>query len=82
MKHVWNVWTLNFSPNQVLMMAVLAILIAAPIGAVVIALGGPRMLKHCPHTVSFDIEKSFLEGDRVKGLTVNDGTNSTLLPQK
>ena len=39
------------------MLAVLVIVITAPIGAVAIYLGGPRLLKHTPRVVSLEVEE-------------------------
>ena len=39
------------------MLAVLVILITAPIGAVAIYLGGPRLLKHTPRAYSIEIDE-------------------------
>lgn len=44
--------------EQVLMLAVLVILITAPVGAVGISLAGPRLLKYCPVSHSVEVTGS------------------------
>lgn len=56
--------------EEVLMLAVLVILITAPIGAVGIALSGPRLLKHCPLTHTIEVSSTSdkpANGDVEKG---------------
>ncbi|GFR84750.1 mitochondrial sodium/hydrogen exchanger 9B2-like [Elysia marginata] len=55
--------------EQILMLAVLVILITAPIGAVGISLTGPRLLKHCPKTQSPEmaIQQESANGDVEEG---------------
>jgi hypothetical protein len=42
---------------KVLVLAVLVIVITAPIGAVAIFLSGPRLLKHCPPTYNYVVDQ-------------------------
>ncbi|GFR63527.1 mitochondrial sodium/hydrogen exchanger 9B2-like [Elysia marginata] len=68
--------------EEVLMLAVLVILITAPIGAVGIALSGPRLLKHCPKTQTIEVtpdDNKPANGDVEKGDKDDDNEKDELI---
>ena len=61
------------------MLAVLVILITAPIGAVAIYLGGPRLLKHTPRAYSIEVDAPAADKTGKKAEMGEEGPDSKKL---